>query len=112
MDIGYPLLARHSLINLIKLLTTFFAYIGPSAFDSWTYCVNYSVVGDDEEESNCTSNLQTTLYGLQSSTLYQFTLSAIGPGGERVAPDTFVFQTKDIGMLTNPTVHFGSVECT
>ena len=79
----------------------FLLYIGPSAFDDWTYCVNYSVVGDNDVNSNCTRNLQTTLYGLQSSTVYQFTLSAIGPGGERVAPDTFVFQTKAIGMLTS-----------
>ena len=64
--------------------------------------MNYSVVGDNDVNSNCTHNLQTTLYGLQSSTVYQFTLSAIGPGGERVAPDTFVFQTKAIGMLTIP----------
>ena len=74
--------------------------------------MKYSVVGDNDEKSNCTRNLQTTLYGLQSSTLYQFTLRAIGPGGERVAPDTFVFQTKDIGTLTYSTVHLGSVVST
>ena len=53
----------------------------------------------DVDKMKCTNELQTTLTSLESDTPYRFVVSAIGPGGERVSPDVFVFRTKPVGKL-------------
>ena len=73
---------------------------GLDAYADWSYCVNYSAVGtSDVDEMKCTNELQTTLTSLESDTPYRFVVSAIGPGGERVSPDVFVFRTKPVGKF-------------
>ena len=76
-----------------------FYFTGISAYDNWVYCVNYSIIGSSNVKAECTSKLQTTLTSLQNDTFYTFTVSASGPGGERVTPDVFVFRTKSVGKL-------------
>ena len=48
-------------------------------------------------ECNCTRDLHITLTPLINDTLYRFTVSASGPGGESETPNVFVFQTKPTG---------------
>ena len=76
-------------------------FTGDSAYDSWTYCVNYSIVDamNETETLECTGELQTTLSSLEADTLYQFVISARGPGGERADRDIYVFRTKPVGKL-------------
>ena len=86
---------------MITLSKNVFYLLGPNAFDDWLYCVNYSLSNAVSSLiSNCTRHLNITLFGLQSDTLYEFTLSAIGPGGEKTTPSSFVFQTKTVGKFT------------
>ena len=75
--------------------------LGMSAYDNWQYCVNYTTVGsvDVDVIANCTTQSQITITSLENDTLYRFTVSASGPGGERVTPDVFVFRTKLFGKM-------------
>ena len=72
-----------------------------SAYDNWQYCVNYTTVGNVDVDviANCTTQSQITITSLENDTLYRFTVSASGPGGERVTPDVFVFRTKLFGKM-------------
>ena len=51
----------------------------------------------DMNITKTTNELQITLTSLENVTLYQFIISAVGPGGERVTPNVFIFQTKPVG---------------
>lgn len=74
-----------------------YLYTGTSSFDDWLYCVKYTTIDGGDMECNCTRGLQITLTPLISDTLYRFTVSASGPGGESETPNVFVFQTKPTG---------------
>ena len=81
--------------------TVYIFSLGMSAYDNWQYCVNYTTVGsvDVDVIANCTTESQITITSLENDTLYRFTVSASGPGGERVTPDVFVFRTKLFGKM-------------
>ena len=69
--------------------------LGNSSFQSWTYYINYTKLGSSTSvQSVNTSSLSLTLTDLLPDSLYEFTVSAAGPGGEVVNPSTFILQTK------------------
>ena len=69
--------------------------LGASAFDSWIYFINYTELGSSSSvQSMNTSSLSLTLTPLQPGSLYEFTISATGPGAEVANPRVFVFTTK------------------
>ena len=69
--------------------------LGNSSFQSWTYYINYTELGSSTSvQSVNTSSLSLTLTDLLPDSLYEFTISAAGPGGEVVNPSTFILQTK------------------
>ena len=75
-------------------------FAGTSAYDNWTYCVNYTTLeGSTDTYSSCTDDLNITLHSLENDTFYQFNISANGLGGERPSPYVFVFRTKPSGKM-------------
>lgn len=74
-------------------------FAGISAYDNWTYCVNYTTVEESANTYSCTHDLNITLRSLENDTFYQFNINAIGPGGERTSPYVTVFRTKPTGKM-------------
>ena len=71
------------------------SYLGPTAFSSWTYVLNYR---SSNAISSITVSLNTTqtsvhLESLQPATLYQLTITARGPGGDESPVSEFNFTT-------------------
>lgn len=62
--------------------------------------MDYRLLGSsDSFKASMTNSTSLTLTNLTAGTLYEFTVTAIGPGGSKVTDETFVFNTLPEGKI-------------
>ena len=74
--------------------------LGVDAFNNWEYTVIYKPFNSsDSGNSLSTYSTSLTLTSLTPGTVYQFTVTATGPGGSKTTAETYVFTTYGTGII-------------
>ena len=101
---------------------TVYIYIslGVDAFNNWEYTVIYKPFNSsDSGNSSSTRFTSLTFTSLTPGTVYQFIVTATGPGGSKTTAETYVFSTYGTGIIfictytyTCTYTHTHAIHCT